>query len=67
MLDLDGNKAQISFASGGLAGEPGGPWPPADFFEGPPKFTRGAKNFMKFDGSITFFQHHVAGYTGIPY
>ena len=41
--------------------------PPADFFEGAPKFTRGAKNFMKFDGSITFFQHHVAGYTGIPY
>ena len=50
-------------------GGPGGPRPPppADFFEGAPKFTRGAKKFMKFDGSITFFQHHVAGYTGIPY
>ena len=29
--------------------------PPADFFEGAPKFKRGAKNFMKSDGSIVFF------------
>ena len=48
-------------------GGQGGHGPPADFFEGGPKFTRGAKKFMKFDGSITFFQHHVASYTGIPY
>ena len=29
--------------SGGLAGGTRGPWPPADFFEGAPKFKKGAK------------------------
>ena len=42
--------------SGGLAGGARGPWPPpADFFEGAPKFKKGAKNLMKLHGSITFF------------
>ena len=29
--------------------------PPVEFFEGEPKFKKGAENLMKFDGSITFF------------
>ena len=43
-------------SSGGLAGGQGAmPHPPADFFEGAPNFKWGARNFMKFDGSIVFF------------
>ena len=38
-----------------LGGPGGGRGPPADFLEGAPNFKKGAKNFMKFDGSITFF------------
>ena len=54
--------------SGGLAGGGlGAVALPADFFEGAPTFKKGAKNLMKVHGSITFFQHHVAGHTGGPY
>ena len=35
-------------------GGQGGRGPPADFFEGAPKFKKGAKNLMKLYGSVTF-------------
>ena len=31
------------------------------------KFKKGAKNFMKCDGSLCVFQQHVAGHTGYPH
>ena len=40
--------------SGGLAVGPGGGMF-SGLFEGARKFKKGAKNFVKFDGSITFF------------
>ena len=38
----------------GARGPPEGRAPPADFFEGAPKFKKGAKNLMKLHGLITF-------------
>ena len=39
---------------------------PSEHFEGAAELQKGAKNFMKFDGSIPFFQHRVAGHNGGP-
>ena len=51
-----GIRASVKGCNGGLlGGARGAVAPPADFLEVAPNFKKGAKNFMKFDGSITFF------------
>ena len=46
--------AILAISNDVLACGPGGHGPQTEFFEGAAKFKKGAKSFMKYDGSITF-------------